>query len=345
MVRFDARWPGSCRHKQGIVNRPQRSLMDVAKALEASASSSWRHVRGPIVTLGVAALCELLAHTPLRIANPPAFFVLAVVFAAFDGGLRAGLVSAALAWVYIAYFFAEPNGIFRYNDADLRRIVVWAFVLPVMAYMVGILNRRAARLVTEAKSATLRHAQLEERERLAEAGRASERLFRSLLDHANDAIEIIDPETGRFLDVNEKACLAYGYRRDEYLALTVADIDPRVAAKSWEATRDELRRARSHTLESTHRRKDGSVFPVEVNSSYVHLGRDYILAVVRDISERRHGEEAIRQSEERYRNLIEGSIQGIAIHDENGKALFANQAFASIYGFDRPDEILRLNNL
>jgi PAS domain S-box-containing protein len=319
--------------------------MNDARVADSPASGFWRHIRGPMVTLAIAVISELLAHTPLRLSNPPAFFVLAVAFAAFDGGIRGGLVSSALALAYIVYFFAEPGGILHYADADLRRIVVWAFALPAMAFMVGILNRRAARLAAEASSVALRQAQLEKRERLVEAARASERLFRSLLDHANDAIEIIDPETGRFLDVNEKACAAHSYRREEYLALTVAEIDPEIAARSWEATRDELRDAGSLTLESTHRRKDGSAFPVEVNFSYVQLDRAYVLAIVRDISERRRGEAAIRLSEERFRNLIEGSIQGIAIHDENGKALFANQAFATIYGFDTPDQVLRLESL
>ncbi len=319
--------------------------MNDARAADSSASTFWRHVRGPIVTVAIAALIEALAPTPLRLANPPALFVLAVVFAAFDGGVRAGLVSAVLAWAYIAYFFAQPAGSFHYADADLRRVVVWAFVLPVMAYMVGLLNRRAARLAVVAKVAVERQVQFEQRERLARDARASERLFRSLLDHANDAIEVIDPDTGKLVDVNEKACLALGYRREEYLALRIADIDGQVAARSWDATRNELRRAGSLTLESTHRRKDGSTFPVEVNFSYVHLERDYILAVARDVSERKRGEEAIRLSEERFRNLIEGSIQGIAIHDRNGKALFANQAFATIYGFDTPDQILQLESL
>lgn len=121
-------------------------------------------------------------------------------------------------------------------------------------------------------------------------------LFRSLIDHIKDSIEVIDPETGRFLDVNEKACQACGYSRDEYLELKVSDIDPQVAAHSWAEIRDDMRHTGFRVFESQHRRKDGSLFPVEVNVTYIRLDRDF-LAVVRDITDRRALEEQLRQAQ------------------------------------------------
>jgi PAS domain S-box-containing protein len=112
-------------------------------------------------------------------------------------------------------------------------------------------------------------------------------LFRSLIDHASDAIEVVDPATGRILDVNERACRAHGYTREEYLALRVADLDPIVGARPWEQGLEGLRQAGSKVVESQHRRKDGSVFPVEINLTYIHLHSDYVVAVVRDITERK----------------------------------------------------------
>jgi PAS domain S-box-containing protein len=135
-------------------------------------------------------------------------------------------------------------------------------------------------------------------------------LFRSLIDRANDVIEVIDPETGRFVDVNEKAFTAHGYTREEYLSLTVADVDPRVKLQSWQASMAELKRTGNRVLESVHQRKDGSVFPVEVNVTYVRLDRDYVLAVVRDISERKQAETALQESREHLAALIQ-SVDGI----------------------------------
>lgn len=121
-------------------------------------------------------------------------------------------------------------------------------------------------------------------------------LFRILIDNTTDGIEVVDPETGRYFDVNERACLVHGYSREEYLALSVPDIDPVIAAKPWGQESKECRSHGPKTFESRHRRKDGSTFPVEINLSPIHYrDRDYMMAVVHDISDRRQLEDQIRQ--------------------------------------------------
>ncbi|MCB0177961.1 MAG: PAS domain S-box protein [Anaerolineae bacterium] len=146
-------------------------------------------------------------------------------------------------------------------------------------------------------------------------------LFRSLIDYAHDAIEVIDPETGCFLDVNEQACLAHGYTREEFLALTVPEINPIVAARSWQVTMDDLRRSGSLVRESQHRRKDGSVFPVEININYIRLDRDYVLAVVRDITERKQleaeNERLTTQFYQAQKMEAVGRLAGGIAHDFN----------------------------
>jgi PAS domain S-box-containing protein len=125
----------------------------------------------------------------------------------------------------------------------------------------------------------------------------AERRFRALIDHAVDLIEVVDPETGRFLDVNETACAARGYTRDDYLALSLAQVDLRVGERTWEKTRDEARQQRSYVFESERRRKDGSLFPVTVNLTYVSLERDYLLAVVRDVTQTKQLEQQLRRAQ------------------------------------------------
>ena len=120
---------------------------------------------------------------------------------------------------------------------------------------------------------------------------SAERRFRALVDHSIDAIEVIDPETGCVLDVSERACVTHGYTREEYRGLFAPEIDPAMAGLSWEQTRDRVRRQGSYAFESEHRRKDGTVFPVEVNATHVSLDRDYVLAVVRDVTERKRAEQ------------------------------------------------------
>ncbi len=143
-----------------------------------------------------------------------------------------------------------------------------------------------------------------DRKRAAEAYQ----LFRALVDHADDSIEIIDPETGRFLDVSEKAVQVHGYTREEHLALTIFDVDPNLAEAGfagWQANLAKIKQAGALIFESLHKRKDGTIFPVEVNATYVELERDYLLAVVRDISERMKAEHHIRRLNRLYAVLSE----------------------------------------
>ncbi|MFO0770133.1 MAG: PAS domain S-box protein [Nitrospiraceae bacterium] len=134
--------------------------------------------------------------------------------------------------------------------------------------------------------------------------------FRSLLDQATDAIEIIDPASARFLDCNEPAHADLGYTREEFLQLSVFDIAPHFDPEVWRERIRSMPPQGSVPTESIHRRKDGSTFPVEVSCRLVHLDRPYILAIVRDVSVRKSTEQALRLSEQRYRDLVE-RIDGI----------------------------------
>jgi PAS domain S-box-containing protein len=129
-------------------------------------------------------------------------------------------------------------------------------------------------------------------------------LFRSLIDGSNDALEVIDPVTLQFLDVNEKACRDLGYSREELLSLTVLDVDvamdPSAMKTVPESCQQEL-----VVLESVHRRKNGSTFPVEVTIKPLTIDRAYYVAVVRDITDRKRVQEELRESEERLRLAAE----------------------------------------
>lgn len=129
-------------------------------------------------------------------------------------------------------------------------------------------------------------------------------LLRMLVDHSNDAIEVLDPKTLRFLDVNEKACSALGYTRKELLALRVYDIDPTMDESGHANVDAQLRKLGPVIKECVHRRKDGTTFPVEINAKLVNLGRDYVITVVHDITERKRAEIALRESEKRLNLLL-----------------------------------------
>jgi PAS domain S-box-containing protein len=158
-------------------------------------------------------------------------------------------------------------------------------------------------------------------------------LFRTLLDQSNDAILVVDPETRRFLDVNERACVELGYGREELLSMRVFDIDPDDGESSRARIEQLLRESGFATMERVHRRKDGTTFPVEVNMRRVRLDRDYCVAVSRDITARKQGQKALRVSELRFRAVYERSPIGIALVDSRtGRLLQVNPKYCEIAG-------------
>ncbi len=118
------------------------------------------------------------------------------------------------------------------------------------------------------------------------------KMFRTLMDHSPDIIEIVDPATGRYLDANERAYSSLGLRRDELLAMTYRDLDPVAAANP--AIERELARTGTALFEGVHRRKDGTSFPVEVSLRRITLDKEYVISIVRDITERKQAEQKIK---------------------------------------------------
>ncbi len=206
--------------------------------------------------------------------------------------------------------------------------------------------RGMAHDVTEQKQAEtlLRESNRKLREQVEARGRAvSElQLFRALVDQSHDAIELVEVETLRFLDVNETACEALGYSREELLTMSVFDIVPNLDEVSRRPYKEALYGTGSATLEGLHRRKDGSTFPVEVTLKRVLLERDYVVAVARDISERKAGESALKASENHFRMLVEQASDGIFVSDEHGRYTDVNSAGAELLGYSKA-EILQMS--
>jgi PAS domain S-box-containing protein len=144
-------------------------------------------------------------------------------------------------------------------------------------------------------------------------------LLQTLLNQDNDAVEIVDPETLRFLEVNEKACRELGYTREEMLSLRVCDIDPTVNDAERLSLDARLRRPQSVLIESIHRRKDGSVFPVEIDIKRVQFDRTYAIAIVRDITKRKRAEEAAENDTSLLDPEREGSDQAALLETDNRK--------------------------
>jgi len=162
---------------------------------------------------------------------------------------------------------------------------------------------------------------IRERVEAERALRESEEKFRSLVDQAAEMLFLHDLE-GNLMEVNEAAIENTGYSRDELEGMSVLDIDPDARNRD-----DEIRYWKSLTpqdppvtFESRHRRKDGSLYPVEVTMSKVALkDGDYILALARDITERKEAQEELKKSELRYRTIFNATP--VSIWEEDFSAV------------------------
>ena len=156
----------------------------------------------------------------------------------------------------------------------------------------ALLAQRAAEL--EAMQEGLRHAHEELERQVAERTEELQRLgedYRRIFDHAHDAILIFRPEDEKVLNVNLRACEIYGFSREEFLNLSLADVSENVP-RGRDQIAATLRRGSFINFESTQFRKDGSRMFLEINASTIEYeGRQAILSINRDISERRRAEE------------------------------------------------------
>jgi len=122
----------------------------------------------------------------------------------------------------------------------------------------------------------------------------SELKYRTLFDGANDAIYIMDPD-GRILDVNKMACEQTGYSRAELVGKSILEIDASKEAVSVPMRIGRLKRQGVGFFETVNKAKDGREYPVEVNSRMVeYVGRPALMGLVRDITERKMSEEALK---------------------------------------------------
>jgi len=170
--------------------------------------------------------------------------------------------------------------------------------------------------------------------RLAEeAVRKSEHRFRNLFQQAGDSILIVDREL-RVVAANGRACAHYGYTEEELLDLSARDLDTNfVYEPQLLAT---LRAGQTQLLRITKRRKDGSTFPAEVHvSRFEEGGQEFFQAIIRDLTEREETERQLRDSEQRFREVIEMTPAGYVLASFDGRILDVNPALCCLSGHPR----------
>lgn len=134
-----------------------------------------------------------------------------------------------------------------------------------------------------------------------------------LVRYANDIIVLSDSH-GRITEANDRAIAAYGYPRDELIGMRDADLQAMDARADLDVNWVRTGNEDGLVYEAVHRRKDGSTFSVEVSARIIDVqGQAWRQATIRDITERKQAEKLLRESEEKFRNIMESSLISIFV--------------------------------
>lgn len=150
--------------------------------------------------------------------------------------------------------------------------------------------------------------------------------------------KVLDPilwvgEDGRILRVNDSACSALRYTREELQRLAIFDLEPRMTAESWRAHWEALKARGSARVEARHRSRDGHLMDVEVSLDLItHRDSAFVCVVTRDITRRKEDERRIGEETAKLRTLIRSMPDLVWLKDPQGIYLLCNQRFEAFFG-------------
>jgi PAS domain S-box-containing protein len=173
----------------------------------------------------------------------------------------------------------------------------------------------------------------------------SEQSYRSIFEHATDAIYVQDRD-GVFLDVNPAAVRMYGYKKEEMVGFTPEKLSApgrNNLKKTLEHVRNAFR-GEPQRFEWWGKRKNGEIFPKEiVLNKGMYFGTEVVFAMARDITERFRVLEALKESEDKYRSLTDQIPVGVYRTTADGQLIYSNPALVKMLNYSSAEELLKLN--
>jgi two-component system cell cycle sensor histidine kinase/response regulator CckA len=316
----------------------------------SSRDNPWRRMGGVLLTAALAGFVDLVSDTALRVSNPPALFIPAIVWTGFSGGLAPSLLSAVISWAYTAYFFHEPSPSIIFSGDDLRRVVIWAVAMPVTALLVGVLHQRAATAAAAAEVALLREAHLKERADAAEVLRENERRLAEAERVTHVGWSEIDFVSGRLMSSqevwrifgevcpNEAGADDWVKWADRWPMQVHPDDRERVLAATTAAFSGGSRFDQEYRI----LRPSGEVRVIHVETD-VTLGDDgrprRQFSVIRDITDLRRAEDDLRASDARFRTFVDHATDSFFLQDESGRICDVNLQACRSLGYSREELI------
>jgi diguanylate cyclase (GGDEF)-like protein/PAS domain S-box-containing protein len=273
------------------------------------------------VLLVITSLSVTLLLWPGMRETPFVLLFFAVLLSSWRGGYVAGLIATGLAAVTSKLFLIAPHHSLSFESGqDVLRLFIFVFNSLLFVWLFS------TRKATE------------------EALRQSEESLRELFENAQEIIYTHDLE-GNYTSLNKAGERITGYTQEEALGMNVTRV---VAPEYLELARGMIARKMDEQVQTLYQleiiTKDGRRVPLEVSTQLIYEeGQPVgVQGIARDITKRRLAEEALRESEERYRELFENANDLIYTHDLKGNFTSLNLAGQRITGYTQ-EEALRLN--
>jgi PAS domain S-box-containing protein len=214
----------------------------------------------------------------------------------------------------------------------VRRKDGTGFVVDLVASTLTVGGER--RILAVTRDAT-------ERVRAEQARAQSELMYRTVFESANDAV-FVEAVDGRILDVNRHGCELLGYAKSELVRRQVADLVPAESRVWLQRVTDAVLRDGTLRAEAVRVHKDGRRIPVEMSAAAMRLdGQTVVLSIVRDITERKRAEQALREEKERSQTYLALAGSMLVALDASGNITLLNRRACQVLGVSEAEALGR----
>ena len=273
----------------------------------------------PLVRYGVALIAVCLATISAIFLSPylsptlALIFLFAVIVSAHVCGFWPGIWATCLSVLSIV-LIAPANWI-NSGPHEFERLTVFVITGAILSWLCAAYGRGR------------------------DAIRAREYWFQQIFEASRDAIFLVDANA-RFIEVNRAACELTGYSHEELLSMSIPELHDEEDMGAFQNYFGSIMEGKDVVSEALIRKKDGTKIAAEFsNRRMTFRGKPAMHTSARDITDRKRAEEALKLSEERFRNVVENASDIIFAHDLDGRYTSVNEAVERITGYTREEAL------